>query len=167
MNDLEFGAYVLVSHRLDRCYVTATTTRFRPRTPTPSTGPMVWQESYESDLYFVSNHGDPCDGPDGLPGLPLPEPSPLPEHKGTWRLLRRFPVSRQFGVVVGRTFRLEGQYHAGYPAFMDDGGEPAQLDQSRRLAVFQVALSPERHGKHPWPAVVIDAHPDDVTRSPF
>ena len=171
MSDLDFSAYVIVSHQLRRCYVTATKEHFRPVAP----GPGRWsaQEFYEGPLRFVPHWGDKADGPDGLPGLPMPDPSPLPEKPGDYRMLRRFPLGERgldgrFGVVVGRTFRVEGQRHEG-----GRGGEfgeyqdPPYLTQSRRVPVLQVALEPHRNGNHPWPSEVIDALFDDVTRSPF
>ena len=171
MSDLDFGAYVIVSHELRRYYVTATRENFRPVAP----GPGRWsgQEFYEGPLRLISHWDDEADGPDGLPGLPMPDPSPLPEEPGDYRMLRRFPLgergmSGRFGVVVGRTFRMEGQRHKGiaYSSF-DGEWEPPSFDQSRRVPVLQVALKPHRNGNHPWPSEVIDALPYDVERSPF
>ena len=164
MSDLDFGAYVIVSHQLRRCYVTATRDHFTEF----GEGPLR-----SGPLYFTPHWGDEADGRDGLPGLPLPDPSSLPERPGDYRMLRRFPLGERglkgrFGVVVGRTFRMEGQRHKGiaYSSF-DGEWEPPSFDQSRRVPVLQVALKPHRNGNHPWPSEVIDALPDDVERSPF
>ena len=166
MRDLDFGAYVIVSHRLQRCSIHATKEDSRP-------GSMGGEFVEDGPLRFVAIWGEKQDGPDGLPGLPLPDPSPLPERPGDYWMLRRFPLGERgldgrFGVVVGRTFRMEGQRHKGIPYSSFDGEwEPPSFDQSRRVPVLQVALKPHRNGDHPWPSEVIDALPADVTRSPF
>ena len=171
MSDLDFGAYVIVSHQLRRCYVNATKEHSRP--VGAAAGAWTRYEVYDGPLRFVPHWGDKADGPDGLPGLPMPDPSSLPEKPGDYRMLRRFPLGERgldgrFGVLVGRTFRMEGQRHKGiaYSSF-DGEWEPPSFDQSRRVPVLQVALKPRRNGNHPWPSEVIDALPADVTRSPF
>ena len=158
MSDLDFGAYVIVSHQLRRCSIHATTEE--------------WEFVEDGPLRFVAIWGEKQDGPDGLPGLPLPNPSPLPERPGDYRVLRRFPLGERglqgrFGVVVGRSFRLEGQRHAGRVSSYDGEVDPPYLTQSRRVTVVQVALKPHRNGDRPWPSEVVDALFDDVTRSPF
>ena len=172
-SDLRFGEHVLVAHTLKAIYARCTTEHFVPagggRFMLRDDGPERWEATDHWNYPKSEIHDD------GLPGLPLPEPSVLPAGaRQVRRTLRRFPVQRA-GVVVGRTYRMEGQYHQGMGySFMDGESEPPYLAESRRMWVYQVALrQPSDNGKpadasgHPWPALLVDVLPDDVTRSPF
>lgn len=167
MSDLEFGQRVRLSHVVERHYVTAHTERVERPAPTPDSGPFVWEKIHDDGpLQFRPKWGGDEPGPDGIPGLPLSDPSPLPERKGTYRMLRRHPREVS-GVVVGRTWRAEGTYHEGYfpgPSFFGEppDPDPPYLEQSRRVEVVQVARDPGDVGARPWPADVVLAVPEDV-----
>lgn len=76
-------------------------------------------------------------------GLDLPRPLEVP-RVGVHRRLRRWPCNTN-GVVVGNTFRIEGEYCEGYSSgssyFGEAEYEPASLAPSRQVKVVQVALN--------------------------
>jgi len=168
--NLDFGAFVTVTHELRPCYVRGTT-KHEVIAPA-SMG--VWRPMthVDGDFHFVASGTydglKPFDGPDGLPGLPMADPSKIPDRPGVYRLLRRFP-SDFGGVVVGRTFRMEGQFHEGrgagmYSDYEGDGDyvDESFLTESRRVPVCQVAACIQGETARPWPASVRVVHMDDV-----
>lgn len=161
MNDLEFGQQVRLTHIVQRHYVDVHTERVERRPATAGAGLRLNAVHDDGPLQFRPHWGDEP-GEDGIPGLPLPDPSPLPGHKGTFRLLRRHEREAH-GIVVGRTWRVEGQRHEGTPYSAWDGDwEPAHFDPFRRVEVVQVALDPGEVGARPWPATVVLAVAEDV-----
>lgn len=78
MSTDEFGQRVHLTHIVERHYVTAHTERIERRAPTPSSGAFRLDAIHDDGpLQFRPYWGDEP-GPDGIPGLPLPDPSPLP-----------------------------------------------------------------------------------------
>ena len=160
----DFGDRVRVHHVLRPLYLKWLT---HVSVPVPSGhGPFMLNEEREVEprLAVADRNGLPDVLPTDDLGEPLPEPSPLPGSKEVRRMLRRFS-SGAGGVVVGRTYRHEGIYFAGHRAssyFGDDDYEPAQLDQTRRVKVYEVALGGSWPDGHPYPASIVTAIPDDM-----
>ncbi|MCA1799734.1 MAG: hypothetical protein LC650_00320 [Actinobacteria bacterium] len=91
------------------------------------------------------------------------EGSEVPPEGIHRRLLRREADAE--GIVLGHTFRIEGEYHNGagpshdpYTGEYDD--DPSYLVESRRVKVYQIAFKPP--GTVVAPAITSLAIPEDV-----
>lgn len=169
--DVPFGAHVEVSAVVRPVYVEVHFERI-----VQDVTPGAWKTIKENDgpLQYrpVGHHNhryapDECDE-NGIPGEPIDD-APLPEKKGIYRFLRRFPRDVE-GVVVGKTWRAEGQYHEGY-SYAGYGGiepdwQPSYLSEHRRVTVVQIAVDPGEVGGAAWSADVVLALPDGLTRMP-
>lgn len=90
-------------------------------------------------------------------GEPLGEPVPgapdVPEY-GEHRRLRRFPAGKTRGVIVGRTWRAEGEYCHG------DHEQPPYLIERRRVILYEVAVRSSNAAM--YPSEILMVHPDDI-----
>ena len=161
MSDIDFGDRVHLSHVLRPVYVKWQTTKQVPDPGKP------WFPYKEIDVEGHLSVAGPYDDPDL--GLPLPDPSPDPSRKNqVARRLRRFP-SEAVGIVVGRTYRAEGDYHAGgggVDYFGEADYEPSYLSESRRIQVYQVAIGESWPDRTAWPAAIVLAIPEDMQVQP-
>lgn len=88
-------------------------------------------------------------------GEPVPGSPAVPHDGHVYRRLRRFKqVSPGRGIIVGRTWRSEGQYVNA------DDEQQAYLAEERRVAVYEVAV---RSGHVAYYASeILLVHPDDI-----
>lgn len=156
---MKFGTPVRIRAEVVALYVLATRDRAEVK--------GSWTEWHnDGPLRYLSAKGDRLWSAgelalDGIPGSPLPKPSPLPDTQGTFRVLRRFPRDAR-GLVVGRTWRLEGRYHHASTAYRDDY-DPARLESFRRVEVYQVAIDPGDVGQRRYRADIALALPNDLS----
>jgi hypothetical protein len=168
MTDIEpfpFGTRVKITHTLEPCYVQGA--RLKTREPGSASGfQLLWEADPDAPLTYHDVTGGNYPAPDneGLPGLPLDPPSPLPE-RGVHRMLRRHLVTAPtIGIVIGYSFRMEGQHFPGSPSggYYDPEPEPAYFEGSRRVPIHEVALPPGHDGGWVWPARTVIATLTDI-----
>jgi hypothetical protein len=161
---LPFGTRVAVTHVTRPVYLTWKT-HDEVFDPPSIAGALSLARKVRRDSPVLVRAGEPFPDHESDIGLDLPEPSEVPAN-GVHRRLRRWPADRPDAVVVGRTYRIEGQYNAasggGSYWYGESEWEPAFLTESRRVWVYQVALRPDGWDRTAWPAAVELAVPEDV-----
>jgi hypothetical protein len=100
-------------------------------------------------------------------GDPLPGTADVPAGStGVHRRLRRFPVSGGTGLVVGWTFRIEGEHYAQHSSHNPYTGEhdyePGGIAETGRYWLYQVAVDTGDGTRHAAPAHVVLVYPTDA-----
>ena len=156
---MKFGEHVTVTHQAIRLYGKVrhpelpdgeATRGWQPLRTDTSRIAVV--EASQGNQFFTTENMD-------WPGEPLPDASDLPTTLGDFARVRRFPLAAH-GIVVGSTWRTEGQRFEGGTSGGWDGPEeydPPYFVESRRVPVLQVALDPVT-----GPARIVFAVPEDV-----